>query len=355
MSAPASPVSAPAAGNDAMTQVLIVDDDNNIIATLHALLGRDCRLRAAHSGSDALRLARQQRPDLVLLDIEMLGMDGLELCRQWKADPLLAEVPVIFLTRRDGAEIEVEGLAAGAVEFIVKPPRGPVVLARIRAHARLMQLAEALRSAALIDSLTCVGNRRLWDQTLAREWLRARREAAPLSVLMVDVDHFKAYNDQYGHVLGDACLRAVAQALQPCFARPADLLARCGGEEFAVLLPGTERIGALALAAKVQQAVAAAGLAHAASPVGPLVSVSVGVGSYDEGCDCWVHQPDATQPLAAAGLSALMRAADAALYRAKQLGGACAEFIAAGEVCAIEAVISAHRLAATDLTLSGHD
>ena len=346
-----SRVIAPVAAGAQLPRVLIVDDDSNVIAALHALLGRDCTLRAARNGIDALRLAREEPPELVLLDIEMPGMDGIEVCRHLKADPRLVDVPVIFLTRHEAAETQVEGLAAGAVDFIVKPPRGPVVLARIRTHLRLTQMSQALRAAALTDSLTGVGNRRVWDQTLPREWLRCLRAGAPLSVMMIDVDHFKAYNDKHGHILGDTCLRAVARALQSCVQRQADLLARYGGEEFAVLLPGTDRAGAMAQATRMLQALTLANLPHGASPVGPQVTVSIGLASFDAHCAAWLHRPDDSQPqmLAALGLPELMLAADAALYRAKQAGRARIEFIAAGDIIAADGVIADLSLSAVTL------
>ncbi|MEN9894063.1 MAG: hypothetical protein RLY78_4358, partial [Pseudomonadota bacterium] len=203
--------------------VLIVDDDVNVIVALQVLLGAAYALRVARNGADALRLAQADPPDLVLLDVEMPGLDGYEVCARLKEWPALAEVPVIFLSQHHDDAAELRGLAVGAVDFIAKPPRGPVVQARIATHVRMKRMADALRAAAWIDGLTGIANRRRWDDVLPRECLRALRNRRPLAVLMIDVDHFKAYNDRHGHAAGDACLRDVAQALQRCVHRPADL------------------------------------------------------------------------------------------------------------------------------------
>jgi diguanylate cyclase (GGDEF)-like protein len=309
--------------------VLVVDDDANVLASVHALLSGHCVLRAARNGADALRLARSERPDLVLLDIEMPGLSGLAVCRAMKEDPLLADVPVIFLTLNNDEATEVEGLAAGAVDFIAKPPRGPVVLARIQTHVRMKRMADALRAEALTDSLTGLGNRRRWDDTLPREWLRALRAGAPLAVLMIDVDHFKAYNDRHGHAAGDACLRRVAVGLKGCLNRPADLLVRYGGEEFAMLLPDSSGPGAAALSAQVVDAVDGLRVPHGASPVGPWVSVSVGAAAYDDSAAAWV-EPGQDSRLATLlprpQAADVVNAADQALYEAKRAGRARAAF-----------------------------
>src|SRR5664280_2921064 len=168
--------------------------------------------------------------------------------RDRKAEPALADVPVIFVTSHSEAAFEVAGFEMGAADFIAKPVSAPLVLARVKTQLRVKRMGDELRRIATTDGLTGVANRRRFDESLEREWRRARRSGDPLALLMIDIDHFKLFNDRYGHPAGDACLRSVAQALVGASLRPADLVARYGGEEFVVLLPKTPRAGAEHLA-----------------------------------------------------------------------------------------------------------
>ncbi|MEK8049277.1 diguanylate cyclase [Ideonella sp. DXS22W] len=301
------------------SKVLLVDDDPTVITVLGRLLEGFVRLRFATGGEEALRLAAEWQPDLVLLDVQMPDLSGFEVCARMKRDPLLTDVPVIFVTAHDDTEQELLGLELGAVDFIGKPPRGPLVLARVRTHLRVKQMADALRVAAATDGLTGLANRRRFDEVAPREWLRAQRSGAPLSLLLVDIDHFKAYNDHYGHPAGDRCLQAVAQAMRSVVHRPADLLARFGGEEFVLLLPETDARGAAAVAQQLIQAVDGLAQAHAASPVAPTVSVSVGLSCQPEAAPMTLHDGGS------ATLERLLAASDQALYAAKKAGrhGAC--------------------------------
>ena len=303
---------------EAVPSLLLVDDDPGSVQVLNRMLAGLGHLRFALSGADALVLARDRAPDVVLVDAEMPGMNGFEFCARLKAEPGLAEVPVIFVTSHGDVETEVAGFAAGGADFIRKPPAAEVVQARVRTQLRLKALADALRRSALRDGLTGVGNRHRFDEDLRAECDRARRTGEPLSLLMVDVDHFKRYNDHHGHLAGDACLRQVADALQSVARRPADRVARYGGEEFALLLPQTEIDGALALAQRAVDAVSALRIEHAGSPLGRIVTVSVGAAAARRTAD------GAHAPLAA---EALIDAADQALYAAKGAGRArCCAF-----------------------------
>lgn len=303
--------------------ILLVDDDPTVVGVLGNILQDVGRLRFATSGPDALRLARQSVPDLVLLDIELPGMSGFEVCTAMKETPLLADVPIIFITSHDGADEEVTGLTLGGVDFISKPPRAAQVVARVRMHLRMKQMADTLRSAAYNDGLTGIANRRQFDETLHREWLRAQRAGMPTSLLMVDIDAFKRYNDHYGHQAGDRCLQAIALTLRQTLNRPADLAARYGGEEFAIILPDTDASGARFLSQEVIHAIGALDIAHAASPVAGHVTVSIGTSSYDESCHGWVGRSADSR---FTGLSVrppvadLIAAADQALYAAKEAG-----------------------------------
>jgi diguanylate cyclase (GGDEF)-like protein len=298
-----------------LQDILLVDDDPGAIQTLRGILGSLARLRFATNGKDALRLAQECIPDLVLLDAEMPGMTGFQLLAALKSEAALSDIPVVFITGHAEPAFEVSALELGAADFIAKPFRAASVLARVRTHLRMKRMADELRRAATIDPLTGVANRRLFDSTLTHEWLRARRTADPLSLLLIDVDHFKQYNDRYGHLPGDDCLRRVAHALAQTCQRPADLVARYGGEEFMVLLPLTPRAGADHVARRLHDAIRSLGSEHA-DGVGGAVTVSVGIACHDGASPC------ATAAHENCRASDLVLAADSALYDAKHAGRA---------------------------------
>lgn len=292
-----------------MPTILIVDDNAPLIQVMAPMLAGLAQVRFATSGAAALRQMRQDPPDLVLLDAEMPEMDGFEVCAAMRADTALEAIPVIFVTSHDDLEAELRGLAAGAVDFIAKPVREPLLVARVTTHLRLKHLTDELRRTAQRDGLTGLHNRGSFDQHLSREWQRSLRTGTPLSLVLLDVDHFKRYNDHYGHPAGDACLRAVAAALGGLARRPGDLAARVGGEEFAVLLPNTTPEGAREVAEAICQAIGQLALPHAASLTADHVTVSLGVAG-------WVPRPSPHD----GAEHALMKRADEALYDAKAAG-----------------------------------
>lgn len=305
----------------APARVCLVDDDRVSLAAMAALLQAECEVVVSRSGRDALRLVRRQPPDLIVLDLEMPDMDGIAVCRRLKDDPLTEDLPVVFLTAHTDDETEVRGLAAGAADFIAKPPRGPVVLARIRNLVRMKRLAERLRAEAQTDGLTGLANRSHLNRNLHQEMLRALRQRQPLSLLMIDVDHFKAYNDHYGHLAGDGALRQVAQGLKTVTHRAGDIACRFGGEEFVILLPSTDLAGAARVAAKLLETIADLALPHAASPTIDKVSVSIGAATFAH--DGGEPTPSSESQFAALADDApaeLIARADAALYAAKRHG-----------------------------------
>ncbi|WP_395703798.1 diguanylate cyclase [Aquabacterium sp.] len=304
--------------NEARPRLLVVDDQPINVQALYQALAAEHQVFVATSGEQALKLALEKQPDLVLLDVVMPGLDGFEVCQQLKRDAATADIPVIFVTAHSDEAGETRGLDAGAVDFIAKPFNPRVVRARVKTHLTLKRQSDLLRRMAFIDGLTGLYNRRHFDERLQQEWLRAQRNGTPLSLLLIDLDGFKRYNDRYGHPAGDDCLRRVAQALALGLLRPADLLARYGGEEFAAILPETDAAGALALAQRLGQLVQALALPHADSPAGlPVVSVSIGVAS----------RPAAAPGEPAGPQSELLARADRQLYRAKAEGRArtCSE------------------------------
>jgi len=328
-----------------MTDILLVDDDPATIQLLGKILHEVGRLRFATSGEDALRLIHESTPDVVLLDAELPGMSGFEVCEELKADPALADVPVIFVTSHTDPEFEVSGFDLGAADFIAKPVSAPLVVARVKTQLRVKQLADDLRRIATMDVLTGVANRRGFDESLEREWRRTRRSGEPLALLMIDIDHFKLFNDHYGHPAGDVCLRSVAQTLLGSSLRPADLVARYGGEEFVVMLPQTPRSGAEHVAHDILGAIEAMGIVHETSPTAGHVTVSIGIGCYDDGSPCWVP-PTADSRFrsdmdAHCAAKDLIQAADKALYSAKRAGRAHAQLL---DIADIDAPQAARRI-----------
>ncbi len=289
-----------------LPRLLVVDDQPVNIQALYQAFSADHQVLMATSGEQALKLAAGQRPDLLLLDVVMPGLDGHEVCRRLKADAATRDIPVIFVTARTDEAAETLGLELGAVDFISKPINPRVVRARVKTHLTLKAQADLLRQWVYMDGLTGVHNRRHFDERLASEWARAVRNGSELSVLLIDVDFFKLYNDHYGHQAGDDCLRRVAACLRHQIKRPGDLVARYGGEEFACLLPETPLDGARTFAEHLRDSIRALGVAHARSSVAEVVTVSVGV---------------CTKPFdAVASAAALLREADAQLYIAKSRG-----------------------------------
>jgi diguanylate cyclase (GGDEF)-like protein len=238
----------------------------------------------------------------------MPGMDGYEVCRQLKADETLRHIPVIFVTAHDDPEQETMGLDLGAVDFIAKPVNPKVVQARVKTQLTLKFQADLLRQLVFLDGLTGVHNRRYFDQQLALEWARSARTGAPLSMILLDVDFFKRYNDHYGHQAGDDCLKQVAATLKSNLRRPADLVARYGGEEFACILPETGLDDAVELANQLERQVRALAISHAYSDVATMVTISLGVATRDG--------------VASGSASELLGLADAQLYLAKSTGRA---------------------------------
>lgn len=309
--------------------LLLVDDDPMAIHTLAKALQGLGRQRFATSGLAALQLAREAPPDLILLDAEMPGMSGFEVCEALSADPALSHIPVIFITSHNDEASEEAGLSLGAVDFIAKPIRPAIVAARVRTQLQLKMASDRLRALVITDGLTGVANRRALDEALAREWQRACRTGHPLSLLMLDIDFFKRYNDLYGHLQGDETLKAIANAARSIVGRPTDLVARYGGEEFLLLLPETDGAGARAVSQQLLDKVAALAIPHADSPLGH-VTVSIGVASVDAASQGWPLQNAARRgPTTAPPLTAteLLQIADEALYAAKQAGRARQHFV----------------------------
>ncbi|SMC20357.1 diguanylate cyclase (GGDEF) domain-containing protein [Andreprevotia lacus DSM 23236] len=287
---------------------MLVDDQPLNIRVLHELLQGDYDLYMATSGAQALALAQQLLPDLILLDLVMPDMDGYAVLRQLQQDDATRTIPVVFVTATQEEADEEAGLALGAVDFITKPIKPAIVRARVRTQLTIKRQADQLRVLAQVDGLTGIANRRRFDEMLSAEWLRCARQGEPLSLILIDVDFFKRYNDHYGHQMGDTCLRQVAHALADAVHRSHDLLARYGGEEFVCLLPDTDADGAAHIGELMLERIRALRLPHAQSDVAEWITVSAG-------CASVLPEPGQDPAL-------LIALADQRLYRAKQQGRA---------------------------------
>ena len=286
--------------------VLIADDDVAIRQMLVTMLDEaGYETIVAPDGRTAVALTRINQPDVVLLDISMPRLDGLAACRAIKSDPRTAHIPVLLLTAFAQVEAKVQGLDAGATDYITKPFDLPELLARLRSALAEKTRHDTLAAQALTDALTGLTNRRGLEQQLDQMLAHAERYEEPLSLLMMDADHFKAVNDSYGHETGDQVLVTLARRAQE-MVRAQDVIGRFGGEEFLVILPGAGHDAAMTAAERlrlhvIQQPISVAG---AADPI--AVTVSVGVATLSPGV--------------VVARTALVASADRALYAAKRTG-----------------------------------
>lgn len=302
-------------------KTLVIEDSNGSLETLcHYIEKMGITPIPAETGALGVDLFLSEHPDLILLDIALPDIDGFEVARRIRQLERPGDwTPIIFLTALNKDEDLEKGIAAGCDDYLHKPVGTVVLGAKIHAMQRTIQMRQSLlvltrkldsanhelKRLTSLDGLTGIANRRHFNEVLEREWRRAMRQGDELSILMCDVDFFKRYNDTYGHLEGDECLRQVARALSSVMDRGGDLIARYGGEEFVVVLPETSLSGASFVAERMKQALHQIKLAHSGSPFGH-VTASFGISSA-------VPMPE-TNPLT------LVEAADRALYEAKHQG-----------------------------------
>jgi diguanylate cyclase (GGDEF)-like protein len=295
--------------------ILVADDDffnRTLLAKRLRKVGYE--VTEVANGSDCLAAYEHKQPNLVLLDVMMPDMSGFDCCTELLKHPFSRHTPILMITSLEDQTSVDQAFAAGAIDFITKPVQWPVLRHRIRLILENIHLQKSLEGAnlqltrlATIDPLTDLANRRIFTACLKKEWRRLARERLPLSLLMLDVDCFKSYNDTYGHQTGDHCLRQIAHALKKSAeTSPGNLVARYGGEEFSIVLPGTPLVSAVAIAEAMLQAVQALSIPHQKSTVSQYVSISLGAA--------------AMLPSDQVSYEKLIAAADAALYRAKQAG-----------------------------------
>ncbi|MDR3000419.1 MAG: diguanylate cyclase [Fibromonadaceae bacterium] len=238
--------------NDEKKRILIVDDDRSNILALNHILKPAYSTLAAIDGQKGIEIAKTVIPDLILLDVVMPGMSGFEVLTELKHNDITSEIPVIFITALDKSEDEEKGLSLGAADYITKPFSNPIVKVRVKTQLKIVDYIREIKRFGVTDTLTGLPNRRSLNQRIKIEWGRALREREPLSVLMVDADNFKIYNDTHGHMQGDIHLQTMAKILQKSVERSGDFVARWGGEEFTVLLPNTNLDSALSIAERIR-------------------------------------------------------------------------------------------------------
>ncbi len=286
-------------------RVLVVDDSDFIHKLVRVRLRQEgLEVSSEFEGMRAVERAAADLPDLILLDIDLPGLDGYEICRLLKEHPATRSIPVIFLTGTSSTDSKVRGLDLGAVDYVTKPFDEVELRARVRAALRTKRLQDMLEQQSFLDGLTGLWNRAYLDRRLEAEVNVAQRYGRPLSVVLVDIDHFKGVNDSWGHLFGDIVLQGVAQDLHES-ARRSDIVTRYGGEEFALLLTDTPLKAALLVAERLRQAIEARGFEARSARVS--VTASLGVASTEE-------LPPPLSP------DTVLGAADRALYASKDAG-----------------------------------
>ncbi len=316
--------------------ILIVDDRPENLLTLEQVLeSPELHMVRANSGHEALEKTLDHEFALILLDVMMPVMDGYETATLLRGNKKTKNIPIIFVTAAHKERSQVFlGYGSGAVDYLFKPLEPDVLKSKVKIFlelygqrrlleektqeldAKIMELEtlkheleesnEKLRQLSSLDGLTDLPNRRFFDETMSREWQRGIRRQKPLSLIIADIDHFKAFNDAYGHVIGDDCLKKVAKSLEKSILRDVDTIARYGGEEFAAILPETDEAGGILIVQRMLENIDALEITHIASPTADYITVSFGLSTIIPSTDI-----NPTQ---------LIESADRALYLAKNSG-----------------------------------
>ncbi len=307
--------------------VLLVDDQPIIAEGIRRMLADegDIVFHYCEEPSQAIQMASDLEVTVILQDLVMPDIDGMTLVRFFRANMQTRNIPIIVLSSKEDPQIKSDAFSNGANDYLVKLPDQIELLARIRAHSKsyihqlerdaafqalreMQKQLEAsnkkLQELSSLDGLTGIANRRQFDESLDKEWKRAARNDLPLSLILIDIDFFKPFNDNYGHQAGDDCLIRVAKALQETIVRPTDVIARYGGEEFTAILPDTNAEGAAVVAEKLRIAIESLNIKHEHSKAAEYVTISLGI---------------ADNP-GLADLESLIHKADECLYEAKESG-----------------------------------
>ena len=266
--------------------ILVVDDMTTTLLLLHDLLKDTYEVKIAKSGTKALEILNAPNDiDLILLDVEMPDINGYDVCKRIKNNETIKNIPIIFITGRTSQEDEEYGLNLGAIDYITKPFNKAIVKLRIKNYLNLKIKNDMLEKLSMYDGLTNIRNRRFFDETFEKTFSEIKRDKKSLAVLMIDIDFFKPYNDNYGHGQGDETLRKVAKALEKTIKRASDFVARYGGEEFVILLKDINKDGVEAVANNLLNAVRELKITHEFSKIENYVTVSIGVSYYNSSSD----------------------------------------------------------------------
>lgn len=266
--------------------ILVVDDMTTTLLLIHDLLKDTYEVKIAKSGTKALEILESPNDiDLILLDIEMPDINGYDVCKRIKNNETIKNIPIIFITGRTSQEDEEYGLNLGAIDYITKPFNKAIVKLRIKNYLDLKIKNDMLEKLSMYDGLTNIRNRRFFDETFEKTFNEIKRDKKSLAVLMIDIDFFKPYNDNYGHGQGDETLRKVAKALEKTIKRPSDFVARYGGEEFVILLKDINKDGVEAVANNLLNAVRELKITHEFSKIEKYVTVSIGASFYNSSSD----------------------------------------------------------------------
>lgn len=288
-------------------KILIASNSDDNLNHLAIALEKEFQIEFAQSGDFVYETCLQTNsPDLVLMDINLEEPNGFETCLRLKDNADSQNISVILFSSNRKVEEEVKAFDVGANDYIAMPCAKEVIKARVRVLLRLKRTTDLLEQFSRLDSLTEIPNRREFGRLLEKEWLRAKRSHSPISLILLDVDYFKKYNDHYGHLEGDQCLKNVAQVIEQNIRRPHDIVARYGGEEFVVILPETDKDGAIQVANQINAGLAAKNIVHEYSNVTDHVTVSQGISTII--------------PTAPLNPRNLIDSADVALYAAKNAG-----------------------------------
>lgn len=296
--------------NSELADILIIDDDTAVVIALNKALKKIGRIRFATDAKQAFTMIEDTHPDLILLDVELPDVRGLEVCTMLKNNPETENIPILFITSHTEMGFEEKVFDVGAADYIGKPLQPRVVAARVQTHLDYHRAISLLEKLAHTDSMTALYNRRTFDEQLIIESKRARREKEPLTVVILDIDEFKKYNDHFGHIEGDECIKKIALSLNDCAKRPADLASRYGGEEFALLLPNTDKAGADRLLGDLLHTIQTLNIQHAPNAIHDRVTISIGYSVLDPETEMAVNSDDWF----------IVKEADQALYQSKHSG-----------------------------------
>jgi len=292
-----------------LNSILIIDDEPNNIIALTEILEDDYTVCAVVDSTEAVETVEEDMPDVILLDVLMPGMDGYDVITSLKSSDKTRNIPVIFITGLDSLDAEAKGFALGAADYISKPFHPAIVKMRVKNQIHLLErlrLLEKENEKIFFDGLTNMYNRRFFDESITRIIKSLSRSKSIISLMMIDIDFFKQYNDTYGHSAGDECIITIADTLRQSIPRADDFVARYGGEEFVVVLPNTNESGACIVAERLLGNVQNCGILHEKSTVADHVTISIGITT---GFVEFSHTAED-----------LIKRADEMLYKSKQSG-----------------------------------